>query len=465
LRTLSRPHGFEPRQPACGTVPADLVGCLYRIGPGRFEDEKGPFAHWFDGEGAILALRFDNGEVSLACRLVEPAGHDRPDYAMRPRFSRAADGLWRRLQAFIDPGLFVNSANTSLMHWQGRLFALFEAGLPTEIDPLTLATIGETDLGVIRRNFTAHPHIHPPSGALINQAFRFPIPSCIDYYRLADDGAHRLTSVPYDGNILVHDFAVTDRYIISICSPFFVDLPALLAGRPVADAISWRPEKGTDIHVTPVDGKGPTQRLKAPACVLAHTANAYEDDDRIIVEATISMDRGAFDWVSAVADGTGRLPSIDPTRLSRMIINPAKDEVSIEPIFDAAVELPAIDPVARGRRTGIVYSAGYAPHSPAYGDLMNAIVRFDIETGSVRIRDFGDGHFVSEPTFVARPDAAGEGDGWVLSVNYDWHRDESYLAILDAGVELEPIAEVPLLQALPLTFHGVWTAQPDAPAI
>lgn len=38
--------------------------------------------------------------------------------------------------------LLKNTANTGLLCWDGRLFALMEAGQPHELDPATLDTIG-----------------------------------------------------------------------------------------------------------------------------------------------------------------------------------------------------------------------------------------------------------------------------------------------------------------------------------
>ena len=39
-----------------------------------------------------------------------------------------------------------NVANTGVLHWGGKLLALWENGLPHELDPYTLDTIGESRL-------------------------------------------------------------------------------------------------------------------------------------------------------------------------------------------------------------------------------------------------------------------------------------------------------------------------------
>ena len=40
-----------------------------------------------------------------------------------------------------------NAANTSIVHWNGRLLALFEAAQPVAMDPYTLQTLGPDLLG------------------------------------------------------------------------------------------------------------------------------------------------------------------------------------------------------------------------------------------------------------------------------------------------------------------------------
>src|SRR4028119_1469022 len=42
-----------------GTIPASLRGTLYRNGPARLERGGIRVGHWFDGDGAILAVHFN----------------------------------------------------------------------------------------------------------------------------------------------------------------------------------------------------------------------------------------------------------------------------------------------------------------------------------------------------------------------------------------------------------------------
>lgn len=455
LREPEREHGFEPLRPGFGQVPETLSGTLYRVGPGRFADASGVYGHWFDGEGCLAALRFEHGQVSFACRMIRPRGSDKSDYALRGRIGRAPKGFARRMRSFVDPQAFVNVANTALLEWQGQLFALFEASLPTEINPDTLETLGERDLGVIARSFGAHPHLHAPSGAVINQGFRPPPKAGIDYYRLPQDGPAKLThSVPVSGRFPAHDMAVTEHHIVTIVSPLYMDLAGIIGGRAVADCLNWRPRDQTDCVISPVAG-GSHISVKAEPLLYTHTANAYEEDGQIVVQGCAARDATPVDWVARVRHGRKSLaPLPSPVHLTELRIDPKTARVMVKTLFDTPAEFPSIDPRFAGRKHNVIYANGFRDASEPYADFQDAILRFDLASGTVAKLDFGAGHFVNEPVFV--PDGENEGEGWLLCVNYDGVADSSYLAIVRAEKDMELVAQLPLTQPLPMSLHGLW---------
>ena len=67
------------------------------------------------------------------------------------------------------------------------------------------------------------------------------------------------------------------------------------------------------------------------------------------------------------------------------------------------------------------------------------------------------GDTISEPVFVARGDAAAEGDGWLLAVVWRARENRSDLAVFNAGdIEAGPAALVQLATRVPDGFHGNW---------
>jgi len=455
LRSPEREHGFEDLNVPQGQIPTGLRGTLYRVGPGRFADERGPYGHWFDGEGLLTALRFADGRASFACRTIKPRGADKADYVKRGRIGRPPQGFARVLRSFIDRQAFVNVANTALMHWQDRLYALFEASLPTQIDPDTLETLGETDLDVITRSFGAHPHVHAPSGAILNHGFRPPPRAGIDYYALPPDGPAQYThSVQVSGRFPAHDVSVSTRHIVTVLSPLYIDVARVVAGRAVADCLDWRPDAQTDCIVSPVGG-GPHTLLKTDPLLYTHSVNAFDEGEITVVQGFAARDATPVDWVAKVRRGCQSLaPQPAPVRLTEMRIDVAAGRIEVDTLFDTPAEFPAIDPRYAGRRHSVIYATGFRDDAAAYADLQDTILRFDLTSRTVQKFDFGPGHFVSEPVFL--PTGAQEGEGWLLSQNYDADADTSYAALLQVGQSMQEVARFPLGQALAMSLHGLW---------
>ena len=61
-------------QPSRGSVPPELLGTLYRNGPGVLERGGQRVHHPFDGDGMITAIQFSAEGVSLTNRFVRTAG-------------------------------------------------------------------------------------------------------------------------------------------------------------------------------------------------------------------------------------------------------------------------------------------------------------------------------------------------------------------------------------------------------
>ena len=122
-----------------GELPRELNGTLYRNGPNPQFDVPG--AHWFVGDGMLHAFHLENGRASYRNRWVRTpkwlAEHD----AGRALFGGFGRKLPDAPASLTDGGV----ANTNIIFHAGRLLALEEAHLPTEIEPATLKTRGYCD--------------------------------------------------------------------------------------------------------------------------------------------------------------------------------------------------------------------------------------------------------------------------------------------------------------------------------
>lgn len=446
-RSLRREHGFEPLRVE-GRLPESLRGTLVRNGPGLYERFGRRYDHPFEGDGALSAVRLDGQKATGAHRLVASAGlleeraAGKALYGSAPPFPRRLwNGLRRRGK---------NTANTSVLPWQGRLFALMEGAQPTEIDLQDLGTLGATDLGgVTGPTFSAHPHAVISRKALYNFGIGYGRVTELRLMELPFTGrARQIGAIPLPHPLLVHDFIATDRHLVFLLSPVRLSiLRALLGIGRFDQMLQWTPGDGTEVVVVPIDRPQAFTRFRVDAFFQWHFANAFEQGDTIAVDLVRRDDFASFEQIeedNKSAEGGGKL--------TRMIVNPAARSLQTEERWGQPCEFPRVDPRVEG-----------APHRYVWvtSDLAGSrsVACVDVQTGAARIAGVSALERPSEPVFVPRAPDAPEGDGWVLSLIYDGATDTSHLAIFDTrSFEDGPVARAHFDHHVPMTFHGSWIA-------
>ena len=126
-----------------GELPDDLAGMFVRNGANPKYDPPGRY-HWFDGDGMLHALHFENGTRDLPQPLRRAPRRSRPSTA-------AGHALWSGINErpdFAQPGgPFKDTANTDLVFHDGQLLALWWLGGPCyEIALPSLETVGRLRL-------------------------------------------------------------------------------------------------------------------------------------------------------------------------------------------------------------------------------------------------------------------------------------------------------------------------------
>lgn len=90
----------------------------------------------------------------------------------------------------------------------------------------------------------------------------------------------------------------------------------------------------------------------------------------------------------------------------------------------------------------------------------DAIIKYDLATGTNRVHVHGPNRWAGEGVFVPRPGASAEDDGWVVTYVYDGNTGGSEFVVIDAlNMESAPLARVPLPQRVPYGFHGAWISE------
>ena len=453
---LTREHGFVPLRVE-GQLPAELRGTFYRNGPGAFDVAGERYRHWFDGDGAVTAVRLDGRGGALgASRLVETPWRDRERRAGKRLFGGYDTPMARPIRELFF-GDVKNPANTSVMVHDGRLFALCEGGKPFEISTEDLSTIGETSFdGVITRAFSAHPHRVASRSTTFNFGLGIGKDTAVTCYALKDgEKARRLATFSIPGARMNHDVAVTNRHLVFFFSPMFISIWNALLKKGLVSTAKWRAEQGTEIVIVPIDQPERLIRFTAPAFHLEHVVNAFE-----LPGGAIAIDYIHYDQLSDLEDFVGGIASGSPKRalvstIRRAVVSPSDETIRFESVLDESVELPRVSPLFEMARHRFTYAV-------SFGDALKppmAILKHDLDTGRVERWAPGPEQYPSEATFIPKAGAAAEDDGWLLSLVLDGRSGTSSLRVLDASrLEAGAVARCHFDQAIPFGFHGIWDA-------
>ena len=448
-----------------GSIPAGLRGTLYRNGPARLERGGLRVGHWFDGDGAVLAVRFRDDGASAVYRYVRTKGIEREERAgklLYGNYGMTAPGpIWNQWRRPLK-----NVANTSVLALPDRVLALWEARRPHVLDSETLETRGREDLagpggrlwGILP--YSAHPKQDPQTGDIYNFGVWIGGPNAtLKLYRsdrlgrLQQRGECRLDGIP-----MLHDFVLAGRYLVFAISPVRISpAPVLLGLKSFGDAMHWRPELGTTILVVDRETLQPVARHEAEPWFQWHLGNgggSAEATGTLVLDIARYPDFSTNRHLAEVASGRTRTPT--KATLWRMLLDLHAGVRSFEEVSPRSAEFPVVAAADVGRRWRHTFVAMHRAESDPTVQRYDALARIDVESGEQTEADLGGGRYPTEPIVAADRDGARR---WVLSVVYDGRADASEVWVLDADrLDAGPVCVLGLPSVVPLGFHGHWRA-------
>ena len=439
-----------------GRIPRELNGTLYRNGPNQqIAPKAGHQAlHLFDGDAMINAITFDDGAARVRGR------YARTDCFTRQEMAGAYvnGGLNLRADRTLDQPLPNHYPNTNIVPHAGRLFALAENMPPFEMDPKTLESKGlwNYDGKMLGLSTTAHPKIDARTGQMWIHGYQ-PIPPFIQLYCVESDGSVSLAEAhdaPWAS--MMHDFAITENYVIFPLGSITFDVGPLLAGGRFSDAIKGAPDQSMQFGIRRREAGSEIRWFEAPSAgYMFHPGNAYERDGKIFMDAcTYESPQGLIDSLDTARQGKNLGGFVAYPYLYEFDL--ATQTCKETRFSDSSAEFPRIDDRLVGLENRYGYAATAEPAKEAAG-IFRRITRYDRQGGSSVHRPQVDGQWVGEPVFVPRTPDAAEDDGFVLHALHDTHQDRSAIDILDAsGIDAAPLARLWLEERMPLGFHGNW---------
>ena len=429
--------------------PTFLTGTLYRNGPALHTFGGTRYHHWFDGDGMVQRFHIADGHLTFTSRYVRTEKLTREIAAGRrlwPTFGSAING-----PAVTHPDA-LNPANISVLWHNRRLFALWEAGSPHELDPETLVTSGRVAWdGDSYLPFTAHPKIDA-SGALWGIGYANIGPNRLILYHLDRHGQprqRRILAVPQMPP--VHDFVLTEDYLVIPLPPFAFERAA--DGAAYLDHHRWDGQRPTRILIVNRADFTQTRMVEGAPWWAFHYGGGWQDRDGTIHLLAITYPdtailSGPLRVLTRGKESRRRSTDGMPTRVSI----DRGGRVTTWPIGAAGVEFPSGVTPGNGRFRQTFMLTGAAEKRPQF----TGVGRVDPDRGVLDNFRFDGKVAVEEHLFIPGP--AG---GWLIGVILDLARRKTVLTLFKAAdLAAGPVAQVPLPMALPLGLHGTWVAHP-----
>ncbi len=451
FQTLERETVIE-QLPLQGELPGWLSGSLLRTGPAKFEVGAGSMRHWFDGLAMLHRFTVADGNVSYGNRFLEGhsyrAARERGAIAYGEFATDPCRSLFKRVQSMFSPALSDN-ANVNVSRLGERFVAMTETPIPVEFDPHTLATAAVAPYRAPGQLSTAHPHMDRASGGMLNYAAKLGGASSYRFFMLAPDASEPrvIGSLPVKHPAYMHSFGLTERWLVLVEFPFVVNpLSLALAGRPYIENYRWQPERGTRFTLVDRRSGETSGGFETDACFAFHHVNAYEDGGEVVVDVCAYADAGIVEDLYLERLRAGK-PTAEAT-LTRFRLDLDGRKVSREPLSEESLELPRINYGRCNERPyRYVWGAGTGPSG-----FLESVVKVDTHDGQA-LKWCQSGCYAGEPVFVARPDAAQEDDGVLLSVVLDAPAGRSFMLVLDAA-DLGELARAEVPHHIPFGFHG-----------
>lgn len=450
-----------------GAIPDYLDGRYLRNGPNPIGEIDPERYHWFIGDGMVHGIRIRDGKAEWY----------RNRWVRGPAAARAL-GEQSPVRHF---GMSPIGANTNVIGHAGKTLALIEGGLTNYELTDELDTVGVCDFnGTLSGGYTAHPQRDPVTGELHAVSYSINRGNTVQYSVIGVDGrAHRIVDITVTGSPMMHDFSLTDQYVVFYDLPVTFDaaqaaemsvppgmrlparllLSALIGRVRIPDPItarqprslgpdrrlpySWDPKYPARVGVMPRGGGNADVRwFDVEPCYVFHPMNAYDDGDTIVLDVVRHPKMFATEHLG---------PSEGPPTLDRWIVDLADGKVRESRFDDRGQEFPRVDE----RRVGKRHRYGYAPAIGEGVSGSDALLKHDFVGGSTDSRCFGAEKALSEFVFHPSSPGADEGDGVLMGYLYDRPSDRSELAILDAQT-LQDVARIKLPHRVPAGFHGNW---------
>ncbi|MEM7112734.1 MAG: carotenoid oxygenase family protein, partial [Chloroflexota bacterium] len=286
------------------------------------------------------------------------------------------------------------------------------------------------------------------------------------HYSVVSAAGQILRTVPIQipKAVMMHDFAITENYTIFMDLPLEFTIWGILRGK---GSFRFNRNRPSRFGILPRHGDNSSIRwFEGAPCYVFHTANAWEERDEVVLVACRmeESDTGSAPPPGHSTQKSGHSATAETGKNGKNIshlhewrFNLKTGETREQQLDDRRAEFPRLNESLIGRRNRYSYTGQGIFKAPGLPQLYNALLKYDMQTGSVIEHSFGRNRYGGEAVFVPHPDGTVEDDGWLVTILFDEDEEQSELVVVDAqNFDQPPVARVLMPRRVPYGFHAIW---------
>ncbi|KAL8192291.1 hypothetical protein R6Q57_027958 [Mikania cordata] len=447
-----------------GSIPDCINGVYVRNGANPlFEPVAGH--HLFDGDGMVHAVSIDGNSVSYSCKLTKTHRLVQERELGRPVFPKAIGELHghsgvarlalfyaRSLLGLVDHSKGMGVANAGLVYFNNRLLAMSEDDLPYHIKitpSADIETVGRYDFSEqLTSTMIAHPKLDPVTGEMFALSYDVIQKPYLKYFKFSKTGQKSPdVEIPLDVPTMMHDFAITENYVIVPDQQVVFKLQEMIKG---GSPVIYDQNKMSRFGILSKNATTSDDMIwvDSPETFCFHLWNAWEEPETnevVVIGSCMTPPDSIFN------DSDNNLESI----LTEIRINLTTRVSTKRQILQSSeqvnLEAGMVNRDKLGRKTHFAYLAIAEPWPKVSG-----FAKIDLVTGEITKFLYGENRYGGEPFFVpSDPNSEKEDEGYVLAYVHDEKTWISELQIVNA-MTMEMEASVKLPSRVPYGFHGTF---------
>jgi beta,beta-carotene 9',10'-dioxygenase len=143
----------------------------------------------------------------------------------------------------------------------------------------------------------------------------------------------------------MHSFGLTEHYIILVEFPLVINpLDILISGKPFAENLLWKPEKGTRFTIVDRTNGKVVGSYQSEPFFAFHHVNSFETENNDLVADIVTYQDSTIVRSLYLDVLMGNRPgSIPASQLRRYHISPFSSSVEFEVLHDDNLELPRMN--------------------------------------------------------------------------------------------------------------------------